>query len=244
MNTVKIKKSKTKIIAHRGLSGLEAENTVAAFVAAGNRNFYGIETDVRLTRDQKFIIIHDSSTARVCEVDLVVQETELDVLREIKLYDKNGLYSRGDLVFPTVEEYFSVCKKYDKKAILELKSIIAKEDIVRLVEIAKEMQVLDNVIFISFHFENLVALKSEYPKQAAQYLVSEVKNSDELISDLKKYKLGIDIWYGNATKELIDLMHSNGILVNAWTVDKVEDANRLIDYGIDFITTNILESEV
>ena len=38
MNTVKVKNDKTLIIAHRGLSGLEPENSIPAFVAAGNRS--------------------------------------------------------------------------------------------------------------------------------------------------------------------------------------------------------------
>ena len=40
MNTIKIDKGQVKMIAHRGLSGLEKENTCAAFVAAGNRESY------------------------------------------------------------------------------------------------------------------------------------------------------------------------------------------------------------
>ena len=51
MNTVKIKRRNTLTVAHRGLSGIEAENTCAAFVAAGNRSYYGIETDIRRTAD-------------------------------------------------------------------------------------------------------------------------------------------------------------------------------------------------
>jgi hypothetical protein len=43
MNTTKIDSRKTKMIAHRGVSGIECENTAAAFVAAGNRSYYGIE---------------------------------------------------------------------------------------------------------------------------------------------------------------------------------------------------------
>ena len=41
MNTIKIQKNLTKIVAHRGLSGIETENTNAAFIAAGNRSYYG-----------------------------------------------------------------------------------------------------------------------------------------------------------------------------------------------------------
>ena len=51
MNTIKIDKKDAKIIAHRGLSGIETENTNAAFIAAGNRSYYGIETDVHKTLD-------------------------------------------------------------------------------------------------------------------------------------------------------------------------------------------------
>ena len=51
MNTVKIDKQGVRMIAHRGVSGLETENTAAAFIAAGNRTYWGIETDVHLTAD-------------------------------------------------------------------------------------------------------------------------------------------------------------------------------------------------
>ena len=49
MNTIKINKGTTLMVAHRGVSGLERENTAAAFVAAGNRSYYGVETDIHRT---------------------------------------------------------------------------------------------------------------------------------------------------------------------------------------------------
>ncbi len=58
-----------KMIAHRGLSGMETENTLAAFEAACKRLFYGIETDVHVTKDGKYIIFHDECTGRLCEKD-------------------------------------------------------------------------------------------------------------------------------------------------------------------------------
>ena len=39
MNTVKVCVGKTRMVAHRGCSCLETENTLAAFIAAGNRSF-------------------------------------------------------------------------------------------------------------------------------------------------------------------------------------------------------------
>ena len=43
------------------------------------------------------------------------------------------------------------------------------------------------------------------------------------------------------TAENVALCHENGICVNCWTVDSAEDAAMLIGYGVDYITSNILE---
>ena len=48
-----------------GCQRSETENTCAAFVAAGNRSYFGVETDVHVTADGQFIIIHESNTGRV-----------------------------------------------------------------------------------------------------------------------------------------------------------------------------------
>ena len=64
MDTVKFKNSGVKVIAHRGLSGIEAENTVSSFVAAANRSYWGIETDVHVTGDGAYVLIHDDTTER------------------------------------------------------------------------------------------------------------------------------------------------------------------------------------
>ncbi len=53
MDTIKIEKKNTLMVAHRGVSGLEKENTLAAFVAADNRSYYGVETDVHRTRGRQ-----------------------------------------------------------------------------------------------------------------------------------------------------------------------------------------------
>ena len=75
MDTLHLQTPKPRMIAHRGLSGIELENTCSAFVAAGNRSYFGIETDVHVTADGQFIIIHDDSTKRVGLDDLTVENS-------------------------------------------------------------------------------------------------------------------------------------------------------------------------
>ena len=43
------------------------------------------------------------------------------------------------------------------------------------------------------------------------------------------------------TKELVDKLHAKNIEINCWTADHAEDAERLAEYGVDYITSNILE---
>lgn len=239
MDTIQIKNGLTKMIAHRGLSGLEAENTAAAFVAAGNRDYYGIETDVHRTKDGKYIIIHDDTTKRVADRTLSVEKNSFARLRSIKLKDKDGTL-RGDLCFPSLEEYLKICKRYGKVAVLELKNCFEKKHIEEIIDIVLKNYELEKMIFISFFSQNMFYLRKLLPTARLQYLYSG-KIDNILLEQLLNYKLDLDIQYERLTRENIELLHKNGILVNCWTCDDPKVAQTLVDWKVDFITTNILQ---
>ena len=242
MNTIKIGKqgSNVKMIAHRGLSGLEQENTCAAFVAAGNREIYwGIETDIHCTADGKYVIIHDDSTVRVSGQEYIVEETTFDTLRSLRLLDKFSTNTRWDLVLPTLEEYISICKKYGKIAVLELKNPMPEEAVVEILKALEAMEYADNTVIISFAWQNMVYLRNNFPKQKAQFLLKDW--DDKWLSELEKYSLGLDIKYTAITTELVEKIHGIGQEINCWTVDDPQEAARVIGCGVDYITTNILE---
>lgn len=239
MNTIKIDKKGVQLVAHRGCSGLEQENTHAAFVAAGNRTYFGVETDIHKTVDGKIVVIHDDTTGRVAIDNLVVEESTYDTLRGLLLKQKDGVKGRTDIRIPNLEEYISICRHYDKVCVLELKNHFEKEDVWNICSMIEEMGYMDHVIFISFDYENMVSLREKYPTQPAQFL--DYKAEPDLIDRLKAHNLDLDISHKVLTKELVDACHAEGIKVNVWTVDDPEIANRLIDWGVDYITTNILE---
>ena len=239
MNTIKINSQKTKMIAHRGLSGIEQENTNAAFIAAGNRSYFGIETDVHSTLDGYFVTIHDDSTARVATDNLIVEESTFETLRKLTLLSKDGIKNRNDMKIPTLKEYINTCKRYDKTAVLELKNEFSQEYINKICDEINECHYLENVIFISFCFDNLVRIRNIYPNQTVQFLTSEY--SDDLVEKLVEYNFDLDILYTELNKEKIDFLHKNNIKVNCWTCDNKEAAEELSSYGIDYITSNILE---
>ena len=240
MDTIKINAGKTLMVAHRGVSGIEKENTHAAFVAAGNRSHYGIETDVHRTLDGKYVCFHDDTTGRVAIDNLVVEESTFDTLRNLLLTDVDGKKGRTDLRIPTLQEYIQICKKYDKVAVLELKNHFPEEDVIRIIEIIQQEGYLSNVIFISFDFENMLTIRRLLPKQRAQYLT--VKYSEELVEQLVNERLDLDILHEALTKENIEYMHSRGIAINCWTVDDPARAEELVSWSVDYITSNILQA--
>ena len=241
MNTIKFDNKNTRVTAHRGLSGLERENTASAFVAAGNRNYYGIETDIYRTSDGHFVVNHDGRTDRVGGVRADMETTPWELLREIVLYDTDGTKDRYDLRLPSLENYISICKKYEKYCVLELKSVFTPEETAAFIELIKGYDYLDHVIFISFNYDNLLKIRAILPEQSCQFLTGE--NSDELIAKLVADKLDIDIIHTALTEERVQAMHKAGITINCWTVDDPARGEELAAWGVDHITSNILEGK-
>lgn len=239
MNTVKFEKRNTQVVAHRGLSGIEKENTNSAFVAAGNRSYFGIETDIHSTRDGEYVIMHDDNMNRVAGEDIEVERVALSRIQQVVLFDKDGTKDRLDLRAPTLANYISICKKYEKHAVLELKSDFSDGQISDIIDIIRSYDYLENLTFISFNYENLKRVRRILPSQSAQFLFKDI--TDEIIENVTRDRLDVDVYYKSLTKENIEAFHNAGIKVNCWTVDLSEDAERLAEWGVDYITSNILE---
>ena len=114
-------------------NGGQVKDNHAAFVAAGNRSYFGIETDVHKTIDGHYVVIHDDTTARVAGEDLNVEQSTFAEIRALLLKQKDGNKGRTDIRIPTLEEYIAICKQYDKTAVLEFKNLFEKADIEEMI---------------------------------------------------------------------------------------------------------------
>lgn len=242
MNTKKFNSLNTRVIAHRGLSGIERENTCPAFIAAGNRSYFGIETDVHITKDGQFVIIHDETTERVSlgKYNINVEESDYSAIKDMVLPDLDSSFNRQDIKIPLLSEYIKICKKYDKICVLEVKNPFTQENIIRLVDEIRTLDYLESVIFISFDFNNCLMLRKLLPNNKIQWLTFE-EITPEVMDRLVNNKLDLDAHYQRLNANLIKELHSKSIEVNAWTCDNKDEAEALAQAGIDFITTNILE---
>ena len=242
MDTIKINSGSTKMVAHRGVSKLETENTAAAFIAAGNRSYFGVETDVHVTGDGQFVVIHDETVGRVCGGErgtgLNVEKATVEEISKVRLKSRYG-GKRADLVVPTLADYIEICKYYGKVCVLEIKNEFPEDALLRMAEEIKSLDYLDGVIFISFKDNNLKVLRRVYPNQKLQFLCNAL--TDEILAMLDEYDLDLDIRDSGVTKEIVDTVHAHGHVINVWTVDDPARGEELAAWGVDQITSNILE---
>ncbi len=91
-----------KTIAHRGLSALYPENTLLAFQKALESGADGIETDLRLTKDDEIVLFHDKDLMRVSGHNDAVETLTREALKRFDV----GLGER----IPTVDELLALVK--------------------------------------------------------------------------------------------------------------------------------------
>jgi glycerophosphoryl diester phosphodiesterase len=171
--------------------------------------------------------------------DILVESTTLADLQNVVLFDKDGTKNREDLRPSVLENYINICKKYEKHCVLELKSDFTDEEIAQIIDIVDSFDYLDHVTFISFVYSNMTKIRKIRPTQSVQFLFSRF--TDEIIERLIAARIDVDVYYKALTKEIVDLLHANGLKVNCWTVDNKEKAEELCEWGVDYITSNILE---
>ncbi len=238
-DTVKFNRGSVKMIAHRGASQLEKENTHSAFIAAGNRSFFGIETDAHFTADGKVVLLHNDDTESISGVKHVIRETDLETLRSLPLLDINNRPGRVDLRIPLLSEYIRICKDYGKVCVTELKNPMSRDEVEEIVRIVREEQYVDGTMFISFHFDNLTKVHEFLPNQKVQLLAGSI--SEPLLAKMVENHIDVDIDYRSLNPAEIRRFHDHGMEVNCCTLDDPEIAERLVSWGVDYITTNRLE---
>lgn len=255
MDTIKMYTGKTQMVAHAGLMGMETSNTNAGFIAAGNRSYWGIECDVRVAADG-MVILHNPTTAGISPVEMTVADHTVAELQSIPLYDRPFFYGmedygltpggtevRADLRIPSLSEYIRICKRYGKICVLELKHPMDAAAIACVAEQYRALDYTDGVVFISFYWQNLTEIRKCLPNCTVQLLTDEKQAfTDEFLDEIAANKFDLDIHIFTTTRELVERIHDRGIKVNVWTCDWPDKAQKLVEWGVDYITTNIIES--
>ena len=220
-------------VAHRGYSATNPDNTPLAFTAAANKGFWGIETDIRFTKDGVAVCNHDADVKYADGTKLLVSENTYSELRAKPLLNTK---TADSVYLCPFSEYLSCCKSGNKVAVVELKEVCSEEQIDLLLSIIDAVYSREKCCFIAFDYENLLSLRVKDKSIPLQYL-SETKN-DARFDDCLQDGISIDVKYNVINKKLVKAFHNKGLKVNVWTIDSDWKRGKMRRLGVDFITSN------
>lgn len=224
------------IIAHRGASGYTPENTMAAFERAVQLGAGFIETDLHLTRDARFVAIHDETLERTSNGRGPVRDHTLAELRALdvgKWYDRQFAGQK----IPTLEEILAFARTHDVVFYLEIKHGAAWGMHHALVGALQSAENAARTVVISFDTSTLAPLPKLDPGIMMGLLVDHARPDPvQIATELGARQLcpRADL----VTSELVDKAHAADLQVVAWTVNDPKQMRSLIQTGIDGIMTD------
>lgn len=217
-------RAEPQVIAHRGASKAEPENTLAAFSAAGRLGADAVELDVRRTRDAVLVIHHD---AHLPDGRLIMDVDAAEL---------------PDTV-PGLAAALDACAGMWVN--IEIKNYVDDPDHDPTQIVARGvMQELDRRgeshrwLISSFDMDTIDTCRAIDPTVRTAFLCIK---PPEGVADLMVTKghAAVHPWYGIVTPELIDACHAAGVQINVWTVDEPERLAQLATWGVDGLCTNV-----
>ena len=237
------------IVGHRG-SQWGVENTRAAFINGANAGAWGLECDIRVTADGTFVISHDDNYKRLGGPETKIADMSTEAVLSTRLTSKrHGITYAATPC--SLGEFLDICNEYNVVPVVEVKvctSIHSNtkaenepvfDGIPALINMIDQKGCSDRVVIISFMPGVVDFIHRHYPDITVQVLAGDGDGTiDEWVDWCIEHKMDLDVVHTIVTKEAVDRMHAAGLKVNVWTVDRVEDFERVKAAGADFITTN------
>ncbi|HMK95482.1 MAG TPA: glycerophosphodiester phosphodiesterase family protein [Candidatus Limnocylindrales bacterium] len=211
-------------IGHRGARAYAPENTIAGFEKALEIGVDAVELDVRKTKDNQLVVIHDEDVKRTTNCEGLVSEL---TLKEIK-----GFSTEGGEKIPTLEEALDFLDK-KVKVFIELKELGLEPQVLSIVHVK---HVEKNVVIVSF-LEDALKKVRELDKDVETGLIyAEHKNPVKAALELKaNYLLALYRFVHTAN---VAKAHENGLKVIVWTINSPQEVEEYTAKGVDGITSD------
>lgn len=213
-----------EVLAHRGASRAERENTVESFRAAAAMGSDGVELDVRRTRDGTLIVHHDAVLAD----GRVIVDTDA-----------------GDLpaYVPKLDAALDACAGMWVN--IEIKNDALEPDFDPMDQIAdRTLAVLgergeaDRWLVSSFRLATIDRCRAVDADIRTAWLVEAVPD-DVIATMVGRGHTALHPWVTTLRRSHVDACHGAGLAVNTWTCDDPRRMLELIEWGVDGICTNV-----
>ncbi len=234
-----------QIIAHRGASKKAPQNTLSAFRLAREMKCDGFEFDLHLTKDGYVVICHNYDIDETSNGSGLIREMNYEKLRS---YDFGSYFNesfRGEKI-PSLDEVLEISKGLD---ILDIEIKPPLDENLEIVEKTlmhvEKSGLIDKLLVSSFSDEVLLEVK-RLRKSVPTGLLYDPNSEiiDKIFDNPFRFAkgLGCDALhpvYFYVDEDYIQEAHENGLTVNAWTCNRENVINTLIEFDCDGIITDV-----
>ena len=211
-------------IGHRGARAYEPENTLRSFKKALEIGVDAIEFDVRKTKDNKLVVIHDADVRRTTDGKGLVSAL---TVKEIKAFSAE----KGEKI-PTLKEALDFLDR-KVKIVIELKEVELEEKVLVAV---RENGLQKNVIIVSFIEEALRRVRELDKEVEIGLIYVKHKNPIKAALELKaSYMLPL---YRFTHTSNVKKAHENGLKVIVWTINDPKEVAEYKKKGVDGIASD------
>ncbi|ONI68244.1 glycerophosphodiester phosphodiesterase [Kribbella sp. ALI-6-A] len=217
------------VTGHRGSLGSEPENTIRSFRRAIADGCDEIELDLRVTADDRLVVLHDATVGRTTNGTGPVEELTFDELRALDA----GLGER----VPTWAETIEVV---GVRIQAEVKAARAVPLLVESLQADPELAA--RTMVTSSHAEILLAIRQAMPSASTGLIFGRTPDVADVLALTRAAEAGTALCgIAGLTVEAVAELHREGFDVTAWPVPDAETFARAVELGVDGITTDYPE---
>ena len=227
------------LTAHRGVWAIAPQNSLPSYEAAVELGYYTAECDIRLTKDNEWVLIHNSEAeSQFCQFGEISDYT-LEEVKSFSYRDGKNFWKYEDLRIATLDEYLDVFVGTKTRPQIEIKSD-TYDMLYTVVDAIEEKGLAEQAIVISFDLEQLRKIHELNSDIELWYLIDEITPENIAAAKAVDENMWLSPNFEKNDKNSIQLAIDAGMNASFWTVDTVEDAKMLYDMGIRYIETDIL----
>ncbi|MFE9678681.1 glycerophosphodiester phosphodiesterase [Streptomyces sp. NPDC006259] len=210
-------------VAHRGDPYRVRENTVASLRSALDQGADAVEIDVRLTRDGVPVLLHDETLKRLWERDRPLLSLSAAEVREL---------TGGGV--PTLAE--ALAATVGNRVMLDLPGTREVRTARRVVDAVREAGAAERVYYCADATAMLAVRAADPSAEIALTWTSLAPPRPALLAAVRPRWLNYR--FSLVDGDLVARIHRDGLLLSVWTPDTRRSMRRLIDLGVDSLTTN------
>jgi glycerophosphoryl diester phosphodiesterase len=214
-------------VAHRGDPYRVRENTIASLRSALHRGADAVEIDVRLTRDGVPVLLHDETLKRLWEHDRPLLALSWEEVR--------GLTGGG---VPTLADALTATDGH--RVMLDLPGTPDVRAARRVVDAVRQCGAQDRVYYCAGAPAMLAVRAADANAEIALTRTTLAPARPALLEAIRPRWLNYR--FSLVNRPLAERVHRDGYLLSVWTPDTRRSMRRLLDLGVDSITTNRIDA--